>query len=238
MTNVTNTRTLDRIMRENKDLISKLIDGVKYAEAHWLVPAMHLAGIIPMVFIVANTGGALLGISSIGDIEDMAEGIGSIAMYFFGAMLACTPLYAATGWRRPLGFRKPLGLYAFMYTAVHMAGFFAAYDFNTHSFIAETLTSATMISGGLALALMVPLALTSNRWSMKRLGRKWKQLHKLTYLIAVLAVAHLFITGDGGAIAVAYIALLIARIPPVRKAIIKARNTVKQRGAVLLPNTP
>ena len=209
----------------------------RHAEAHWLVPVMHLAGVVPMLVVMATAGSAFLGLSNIGDMDDMAEGIGSIAMYFFGAMLACTPIYVATGWRKPLTLKKPLALYAFAYTFVHMAGFFAAYDFSTHTFATEALTSATMLSGGLALLLMVPLALTSNRWSMKRLGRKWKQLHKLTYVIAVLAAAHLFITGDGGLLGVIYILLLVARIPRVRKAIITTRKSIQARYGDLLPTT-
>ena len=245
-TNTTNTMATisqqPRITPQQKVWIDKGVAAIKFAEARLLVPAMHIAGIVPMVILLAQGGAAIAGIIPMEDFADWAEGIGTIAMWFFAAMLACTPFKTAFNWRRPLGMKKALALYAFAYTFIHMAGFFAAYDFSTHAFAAEALTSATMISGGLALLLMVPLAITSNKWSMKTMGRKWKTLHKLTYLIALLTVAHLFIVGDGGALAIAYLVFLAMRLPPVKRRITDMRKSFsklwKQRMAEIMPATP
>ena len=81
-----------------------------------------------------------------------------------------------------------------------------------------------LATGGIALFAMIPLAITSNRWSMRLLGRNWKRLHMLVYGIAILLIAHLFFLGQALPWAILFTVLLIVRLPPVRQAIVSWRT--------------
>jgi len=233
MLNIQKPPAIIETIQAEKTLYGKAVKTSRHIEAHWLTPIMHMLGIFPLLFMVIMLALEVAGIAPIGDLDDFAEEIGTWAMWFFAAMLACTPIHIATGWRRPLKWKKPLALYAFAYTAVHMAGFVFAYNMTTHTFIPEILTSVTMLSGTVALVWMVPLAITSNKWSMKRLGKRWKQLHKATYPIAVITALHLLVVGD--ALGIVLLLLLAMRLPKVRKTIITKRKEVEKQVKPLLP---
>ena len=90
--------------------------------------------------------------------------------------------------------RKALGLYAFLYASLHLLNFVGLdYGFDL-GFIAQDalLDKPYILAGLLALLILLPLAITSTRGWMKRLGRNWKRLHQLVYGAGVLAVLHFF----------------------------------------------
>ena len=105
--------------------------------------------------------------------------------------LAITPLRQLTGQPVLLRFRRMLGLYAFAYASLHFAAWLGLDLRGYWSLLFEEIVKRPYITVGFAAwLLLVPLAVTSTRGWMRRLGRNWGRLHKLVYAIAVLAVLH------------------------------------------------
>ena len=154
--------------------------------------------------------------------------------------LACTPLNTLFKWSELIKRRRALGLYAFMYATIHVL-IYLDLDFGlAWSYILQNFTQdPRLIVGAIAFLLLIPLAWTSfNIWK-KRLGKNWKRLHKLVYLIVPLAVLHFAWNKKGdifnlqGDIAqpLAYglivIVFLVMRIPQVRRGIVLVRDRIK-----------
>ncbi len=116
---------------------------------------------------------------------------GAWAAYCLGLSLAMTPLRRLTGMSQWVRFRRLFGLFAFFYASLHLATY-AALDlgFDLSHLLADIIKRPYITVGFTAWLLLVPLAITSTRGMMRRLGRRWGQLHKLVYLIGVLVVLH------------------------------------------------
>jgi sulfoxide reductase heme-binding subunit YedZ len=108
------------------------------------------------------------------------------------AALAVTPLRLLSGWGWPPTLRRLLGLFAFFYAALHFSVWIFLDHFFTWGQMLEDIVKRPYITMGmLALTLMVPLAVTSTAGMVKRLGaRRWKRLHRLVYVVGVLAALH------------------------------------------------
>ena len=105
--------------------------------------------------------------------------------------LAVTPLRKLTKWNWLVKWRRPLGLYAFFYGLLHLSNYVVLDHFLDWVVIWQDLVKRpAMTFGMLALLLMIPLAVTSTKKMIRRLGRTWPRLHKLVYPIAILAVVH------------------------------------------------
>ena len=105
--------------------------------------------------------------------------------------LAITPVRRVTGWNRLIGFRRMLGLFAFFYATLHFTIYLAIDQFFDWETIVEDVTKRPFITAGFAaFVLLIPLAMTSTRGWIRRLGRRWQQLHRLIYVSAILAVVH------------------------------------------------
>ena len=105
--------------------------------------------------------------------------------------LAITPVRRVTGWNRLIGFRRMLGLFAFFYATLHFSIYLAIDQFFDWATIVEDVTKRPFITAGFAaFVLLIPLAMTSTRGWIRRLGRRWQQIHRLIYLSAILAVVH------------------------------------------------
>ena len=146
------------------------------------------------------------------------------------AALACTPLSALAGWRSAVQLRRPLGLYAVFYSALHLL-IYAAFDGGLDwRLIARDLAERrAMLVGLAALLLLVPLALTSTRGWQCRLGKRWRTLHTLVYVAAPLSVLHVYwLDRDIKTQALLYAAtvgvLLLLRLPPLRRALVRLRQ--------------
>ncbi len=149
----------------------------------WVV---YLIGVLPApwFFYLGATGG--LGFEPIKALE---HELGELALQLLIAGLAITPL------RRHLclnliKFRRALGLLAFFYVFLHLL-VWAVLDVQLLSQIwADILKRPYITVGMLGFALLIPLAVTSNNWSVRRLGPKWRKLHKLTYVAVLLGGVH------------------------------------------------
>ncbi len=121
---------------------------------------------------------------------------GMLALVFLLLSLSITPIKALSGWGGWLTFRRSLGLYAFFYAALHF-GIYVTLDraLSPASTLHELLSRTFLQIGFVALVLMVPLAVTSTNALQRKLGpKRWKRLHMLAYPIAILAVAHFFMS--------------------------------------------
>jgi methionine sulfoxide reductase heme-binding subunit len=121
-------------------------------------------------------------------------------------------------WNWLIRLRRQFGLFAFFYASLHLALYLGLdLGWNAQALRDDLFERPFIALGALALLLMTPLALTSNSLSMRSLGRHWRRLHSLSYLIAVLALAHQALQMKPGqhaalAYAVALVVLLGARL--------------------------
>jgi methionine sulfoxide reductase heme-binding subunit len=126
-------------------------------------------------------------------IEYLTLQTGFWALTLLMATLAVTPLRRLTGWNRIIGVRRTLGLFAFFYATVHLLIYITLDRFFEFGDIgADILKRPYITVGFLAFLLLLPLAITSTRGWIRRLGRRWLLLHRLIYLAAALAVLHFY----------------------------------------------
>ncbi|MCQ3937595.1 MAG: sulfoxide reductase heme-binding subunit YedZ [Chloroflexi bacterium] len=150
--------------------------------------AVHLYAWSALAWIAVEM---LTGSFSINPIQELEQRTGRHAITLLMLSLLCTPLNTLFKWAEPLKRRRTLGLYAFMYAAVHVI-IFVDLDYGlAWSLIFRTVFEKPyIIVGTLTFLMLIPLAVTSfDVWKV-RLGKNWKRLHKTVYLIAPLAVLH------------------------------------------------
>lgn len=106
------------------------------------------------------------------------------------ASLAASPLHGLAGWSWPLSVRRMLGLFAAAYAAAHVAAWCKDYGFAWRFLLDEIMARPFLAAGAAGAVLLLPLALSSNRSAVRRLGRAWQRLHALVYPAALAAYAH------------------------------------------------
>lgn len=151
----------------------------------------------------------------------LVDNLGQGALVFLLCSLAMTPLQRLSGWAGWISFRRQLGLWAFAYAVLHLSAylyFLLGLDFS--SFGAELVERPCITVGAVALMGLLALAATSTRWSMRKLGRRWKQLHRLVYPVLLIVLLHMLwvVRADAGRwVLYASIAalLLLVRLPTV-----------------------
>ncbi|MGF6171934.1 protein-methionine-sulfoxide reductase heme-binding subunit MsrQ [Ensifer sp. 4252] len=123
-------------------------------------------------------------------VKEFEHLLGIWALRFLVAALAITPIRDLLGinWLR---YRRALGLLAFYYVVMHFLAYFLLDQvLNIPAILADIARRPFITIGMAGLVLLIPLALTSNNWSIRRLGSRWNQLHKLTYIIAAAGALH------------------------------------------------
>lgn len=156
----------------------------------------------PVLFILAMLpfGWALLGAFGLGGVslganpvEAILDEMGIWSLRLLLVTLAVTPLRALTGWSWLLGYRRMFGLFAFFYLALHLATYVTLDRSLEVGLMLEDVVERPFITIGLlAFLLLLPLAVTSTRGWMRRLGKRWQHLHRLVYPAAVLGVWHYY----------------------------------------------
>ena len=198
--------------------------------------AMHLYAWSAIAHILFDF---ITGSISPNPIQDLVVRTGRHAITLLVLSLACTPLNNMFGWRELIKRRRALGLYAFMYATIHIL-IFVNLDYGlAWSLIIQTVFEKPYIVVGLISFLMlIPLAATSFDIWKKRLGKNWKRLHQIVYLLVPLAVLHYawskkgdFFALQGEIIrpliyAVIVTLLLTVRIPVVRRAVASLRDRI------------
>jgi sulfoxide reductase heme-binding subunit YedZ len=124
-------------------------------------------------------------------VETVTHVTGDWALRFLWLSLAVTPARRWLGWSALAPHRRTLGLLAFGYAVLHFATFLTLDLGFDWSLLGEELAERPYITAGFTgLVLLTPLAATSTRASMRRLGRRWVKLHRLVYVAAVAASVH------------------------------------------------
>lgn len=165
----------------------------------------------------------LAGIAALGPDPGkvLVDNLGQGALVFLLCSLAMTPLQRLSGWSGWVSFRRQLGLWAFTYAMLHLSAylyFLLGLDFS--SFGTELIERPYIAVGAVALMGLLALAATSTRWSMRKLGKRWKQLHRLVYPVLLIVLLHMLwvVRADAGRwVLYASVAalLLLARLPAV-----------------------
>lgn len=127
-------------------------------------------------------------------VEFVQRWTGIWALNFLLLTLCISPLRAYTQWHWLLRLRRMLGLVTFFYATLHLLSFIGFdHSFAVDAIARDILKRPFAIVGFAAFLLLIPLAATSNQWAIRQLGgRKWQELHRNIYLIAILACVHYF----------------------------------------------
>lgn len=126
-------------------------------------------------------------------IEEILHACGKWGLKFLLLTLAVTPLRRWTGWNWLVSLRRLLGLFAFFYILLHFTVYLVLDQSLDAAAVFEDIAERPYITlGATALLLLLPLAITSTRGMMRRLGRRWKKLHRLVYPAAILGVWHFY----------------------------------------------
>lgn len=155
----------------------------------WVRAGLFAAALLPLARLVYLGFAQDLGANP---VEFVIRSLGTWTLVALCATLSITPLRWVTGWAWLLRLRRMLGLFAFFYAVLH----FGAYLWLDHWFDfaaiwKDVLKRPYITVGFAALLLLLPLAVTSTHGWVRRLGgRNWQRLHRLVYLIAVLAILH------------------------------------------------
>jgi len=154
----------------------------------WLKPAIFVLSLIPFVRLFVLGFQDRLGANP---IEFVTHSTGFWALTFICITLSVTPLRRLTGWQHLVRLRRMLGLFAFFYASAHLLTYVWFDQWFSLEEIAKDIWKRPFITVGFAaFVLLVPLAITSTNRMIRRLGRRWSQLHRLVYLIAMLGVVH------------------------------------------------
>ena len=124
-------------------------------------------------------------------LEFVTRSTGTWALVFLCLTLSITPLKRFTGQPQWIKLRRMLGLYCFFYALLHFAlWLWLDHDFELAAMWQDVLKRPFITAGFSAFVLLIPLAATSTKGMMRRLGARWVQLHRLVYLIAIAAILH------------------------------------------------
>jgi sulfoxide reductase heme-binding subunit YedZ len=149
---------------------------------------VFIVSLFPFFILLYETINNQLGANP---IETLHFKLGDWALRFLCLGLVMSPLKKITQIKAFVRFKRMLGLYAFFYASLHFLVYICLdIRFSMEEFTDEVSKSPYIIVGLLAYSLLIPLAFTSTKSMQKRLRKKWKTLHKLVYLVALLAVIH------------------------------------------------
>ena len=149
---------------------------------------VFVAALVPFGLLAGMAARGTLGAHP---VEHVIHFTGQWTLNVLLATLAVTPLRRLTGWKEPLRHRRMLGLFAFFYGSLHLLSYAGLDQWFDWAAIGHDIAKHPYILVGLfAYLTMVPLAATSNRWAVSKLGRRWKQLHRLAYAVPALGVLH------------------------------------------------
>lgn len=218
---------------------------MKKHRIHWLTLAVHAGvGLFYLYHAVEFFVEA-----PIDEVDWLTQKTGWTGLNLIILSLACTPLMTLTGWSPLIRVRRPLGVYGLVSITFHFIIFITLFHaFFWEGIFSDILGRNVYRVGFLAFLFMVPLGITSTKGWQKRLKKNWNTLHKLMYIIVVLAALHevwidkrpnlltLLVDGDfaqigGQLVTKGYgrleiiLGLLLLRVPAIRKPIVNFRNS-------------
>lgn len=169
--------------------------GLRTFGKHWLKPVTLIVLIAPFAWLAYQWTMMLLGLPN-----DMGWNVGQWTHRYLGdtairvllASLLVSPIRDITGWAPIALIRRRVGLAAFFYATLHLLAYFwLDRNWSVPGLIEDVTLRTYIMLGMAALALMFPLAITSNNASIRKLGRKvWDRIHWLVFPAAILAIGH------------------------------------------------
>lgn len=156
-------------------------------------PLVFLACLLPFAVLLLQAfevRGLNLGANP---VEELLHTLGRWGLKILLLTLTITPLRRWTGWNWLIRFRRMLGLFAFFYIVLHFLTYAVLDQGLEVALVIEDVIKRPYITLGMTgLLLLIPLAVTSTKGMMRRLGKRWVKLHRLVYLIAILGVWHFY----------------------------------------------
>jgi sulfoxide reductase heme-binding subunit YedZ len=151
--------------------------------------AVFLLALLPFIRLVVFAIADKLGANP---VEFITRNTGDWTLYFLCMTLAVTPLRKIVQWNWLIKLRRMLGLFTFFYVALHFTTFlWFDHFFDIDEMWKDVIKRPFITIGFVAFVLLIPLAVTSTNYMVKRLGgKRWQWLHRLVYLIAPLAIVH------------------------------------------------
>ncbi len=155
-----------------------------------LKPIVFILCLLPLVCLVVQGFTSDLGADPIARITHQT---GLWTLILLLVTLAVTPLRRISGLLWLIQYRRMLGLFAFFYASLHMMTYvWLDQFFNWHSMLKDIVKRPFITMGATAFLLLIPLALTSTQGAIRRLGCRWRQLHRLVYISAAAGVIHFY----------------------------------------------
>ena len=153
-----------------------------------LKAAAFLLALVPLGALAYRTYTNDLGVNP---AETLQLETGGWALKFLVITLAITPVRRVTGWNRVIQYRRMIGLFSFFYACLHFLTYIVLDKyFALGEMMADVIKRPFITAGFVAFVAMVPLALTSTKGWIRRLGRRWQLLHRLIYVSGVAAAVH------------------------------------------------
>lgn len=124
-------------------------------------------------------------------LEAITRNTGDWTLYLLCITLSITPLRRLTGWTWLIALRRMMGLFTFFYASLHFLAFFwFDHFFDVQAMLLDVVKRPFIAMGFATFLLLLPLAITSTNSMMRKLGKRWKTLHQLIYLIIIMGLLH------------------------------------------------
>ena len=161
----------------------------------WLKPAAFALCLVPAAWVIWALYSDFTGVTRLLGANPITEAehfTGKWILRFLIITLSITPLRRLTGWNWLVRYRRMFGLFAFFYAALHLSMYIGVdMFFNFGDIVHDVVKHPYITIGMAAFLLLVPLAITSTNKMVRRLGgARWRSLHRLVYVVAVLGVIH------------------------------------------------
>lgn len=157
-------------------------------KAKYFKPIVFLTALVPVGRLAWKAYNSALGANP---IQVITWSTGTWTLVFLMITLSITPLRQLTKQYWLIQYRRMMGLFAFFYVCLHFTTYIWLDQFFDLQSVYKDIYKRPFITVGFAaFVLMVPLALTSTKWAIRKLGKRWQALHRLIYAIASLGVIH------------------------------------------------
>lgn len=172
----------------------------------WVKIPLFVLALLPVDLLLYDAMTDNLGANP---VETLSRTTGDWIFRFLLITLSMTPLQHWTGWPVWLRLRRMLGLFVFFYACLHFGAYVLDQFLSTETIREGIIKRPYIIVGFTAFLMLWPLAITSNHFMKRRLGKYWQQLHQLVYVVAALGLVHyLWLIESGYAEAILYSSIL------------------------------
>ena len=151
---------------------------------------LWLSALAPGGWLVRGLYSGALGANP---VEPLTHVTGMTTLVLLLVTLAVSPLRMLSGWNPMIRLRRPLGLFAFFYACLHFLIWFVFYNLVNLQYMLEDVAERPYITVGFsAFVILIPMAVTSTKGWIRRLGKRWSTLHRGIYFAAMLGVVHYY----------------------------------------------